>query len=380
MSIQPQIFVLVDALGWQYLKGKEFLSDICSYRTPVRTVLGFSSGAIPAILTGTLPQTNGHWNLFYFDPKGSPLRWLKLFNFLPDKLLDNRITRKLIKEIGRRILGLGPMFECYVPVRLLPFFNISERRNIYKPGGLNGINSIFDNLSQKRVRFGTYSYHQHSDDQILALAESDVRARKYDFYFLYLSELDAFLHEHCQDPAGVQEKLDWYALRLRRLYTAARAAYPEIHFTVFSDHGMTPSCGHYDLAASVERLDFSTPRDYLAVYDSTMARFWFSRPEVRTAITQELEAQTYGRILCREELETLGLWFDDHRYGELIFLMNPGLLIQRNNFNGQWLPVGMHGYHPDDPWSDAAYLSNEPPPVPVKTITDIYSVMMNGLD
>jgi len=66
------IYVLIDALGWQYLKDKKFLDDILPHRLPMRTVLGFSSGAIPTILTGVPPAVTGHWNLFYFDPKGSP--------------------------------------------------------------------------------------------------------------------------------------------------------------------------------------------------------------------------------------------------------------------------------------------------------------------
>ncbi len=72
------IFVLIDALGWQYLEGREFLNDVLAYRAPLQTVLGFSSGAIPTILTGAPPAVTGHWNLFYYDPAGSPFLWLRL--------------------------------------------------------------------------------------------------------------------------------------------------------------------------------------------------------------------------------------------------------------------------------------------------------------
>ena len=85
---QIHLFVLIDALGWQFLKGHEFLSDMLPYRAPLRTVLGFSSGAIPTILTGLPPAQNGHWNLFYYDPEGSPFRWLRHLRFVPDRLLD----------------------------------------------------------------------------------------------------------------------------------------------------------------------------------------------------------------------------------------------------------------------------------------------------
>ena len=77
MERQINLFVLIDALGWQYVQGTNFLSDLLPYRRPLRTVLGFSSGAIPTILTGAAPTETGHWNLFYYDPKESPYRWLR---------------------------------------------------------------------------------------------------------------------------------------------------------------------------------------------------------------------------------------------------------------------------------------------------------------
>ena len=60
---QMQIFVLIDALGWRFVEGRDFLNDLLPYRSPLRTVLGFSSGAIPTILTGVPPAVTGHWNL-----------------------------------------------------------------------------------------------------------------------------------------------------------------------------------------------------------------------------------------------------------------------------------------------------------------------------
>src|SRR5438309_10944158 len=88
------IFVLIDALGWRYVDGTPFLEEELEYRKPLRTILGFSSGAIPTILTGVPPAQNGHWNLFYYDPDGSPFRWMRWLNFLPDSILDHRVTRK----------------------------------------------------------------------------------------------------------------------------------------------------------------------------------------------------------------------------------------------------------------------------------------------
>ncbi len=187
--LQMQIFVLIDALGWRFVEGRDFLNGLLPYRSPLRTVLGFSSGAIPTILTGVPPAVTGHWNLFYYDPEGSPFRWLKSAQFLPDVILDHRVTRKIIKELGRRVLGMGPLFECSVSPRLLPWFNYVEKKNIYDPGGISGSSSIFDQLTRKGIAHRVYSYHQLSDAEILRQTVNDIQSREASFFFLYLSAM-----------------------------------------------------------------------------------------------------------------------------------------------------------------------------------------------
>jgi hypothetical protein len=139
---------------------------------------------------------------------------------------------------------------------------------------------------------------------------------------------------------------------------------------------MTPVEHHYDLVQEVESLGFQMPGDYLAVYDSTMARFWFFDDGARQAISERLTSLSCGQILGPSELQRLGVYFPDSRYGEVVFLLHPGWLLSRSDFNGHgWSPVGMHGYHPDDPDSDAIFLSNNEPRVTVRTISDVFQCM-----
>lgn len=370
------LFVLIDSLGWKVLEGREFLSDLLPHRTPLRTVLGFSSGAIPTILTGLPPAQTGHWNLFYYDSEGSPFRWLRHFNFLPDRVLDHRVTRKLLKEMGRHVFGLGPLFECCVSPRLLPWFNWVEKRNIYDPGGIAGARSIFDQLADKGIPYRVYSYHHWTDREILRQARRDLESDQANFFFLYLSEMDIFLHNHCEDGNQLDQRLGWYAGSLRELFELAWKLDPGARCTVFSDHGMTPVQHDYDLVKEVEALGFAMPTDYLAVYDSTMARFWFFNDRARQELVECLHTVPCGRIVPDDELRELGILFPNRRYGEAIFLLHPGWLLSRSDFNGRgWIPTGMHGYHPDDPYSDAAFLSNRQPPLAMRTIADVYECM-----
>ena len=370
------IFVLIDALGWKFVEGREFLCDLLPYRVPLRTVLGYSSGAIPSILSGQSPAQNGHWNLYYYDPEKSPFRWLRHFHFLPNRVLDSRIARKLLKEMGRRVLGLGPLFECCVSPRILPWFNWVEKRDLYGPGGISGASSIFDRLEEDGIPYCVYSYREMDDKEILEQAQRDLEAGKASFFFLYLSEMDMFLHMHCGDDRQLGQRLDWYAAELRDMFCLAQELDPEASFTIVSDHGMTPVKHQHDLVQDVESLGFQMPVDYLAVYDSTMARFWFFDEGARQAIRERLTSLSCGRILDPSELQRLGVFFPDSRYGELVFLLHPGWLLSRSDFNGHgWSPVGMHGYHPDDPDSDAIFLSNNEPSVTVRTISDIFQCM-----
>lgn len=369
--------VLIDALGWQVIEGQNFLTDVLPYRRPLRTVLGFSSGAIPTILTGQLPMKTGHWNLFYYDPEGSPFRWFRHFAFLPARVLEHRITRKLLKEMGRRVLGLGSLFECAVSPRVLPLFNWVEKRNIYSKGGVGNTPSIFDQLSESGIEHRIYTYHHWKDTEIFERAKQDIANTDATFFFVYLSELDHTFHEHCQEKDLVKRKLDWYAGKLRELLAAARRIDPQATMAIFSDHGMTPVSQHHDVVAEIEGLGLTIREDYLAVYDSTMARFWFFSDAARNRIPSKLEALSCGRTLTDAELKQLGIFFPDRRFGEVIFLLHPGWLMTRSNFNGrQWKPVGMHGYHPDDAHSDAVFLSSENPVNEMQTIADVYPYML----
>jgi hypothetical protein len=51
-------------------------------------------------------------------------------------------------------------------------------------------------------------------------------------------------------------------------------------------------------------------------------------------------------------------------------------LLTRSDFNGHnWSPKGMHGYHPDDPHSDALFLSNKEPSISIRSVSDLFHVM-----
>jgi len=89
MTEPLSIYVLIDALGWEIIRDRPFLDDVLTERRWLTTILGYSSGAIPTILSGRTPSQHGHWNLFYRDPERSPFRWTRALGHLPRVAVEN---------------------------------------------------------------------------------------------------------------------------------------------------------------------------------------------------------------------------------------------------------------------------------------------------
>ena len=372
------IYVLVDALGWELIKDRPFLDDLVVDRRWLSSILGYSSGAIPTLLTGHLPAEHGHWNLFYLSPARSPFRWTRALGLLPRPLVENRVARRVLKSVARRAAGYTGYFSLYAyPVAHLPHFDLTEKRDIYQPGGLDAP-SIFDVMRRAGIPYECYTYHRHSDAAILDLAPARAAAAGTRVLFLYLSGLDHHLHYHVHEPDAVAATLDWYERRLRRVYRAAHDAGRETRMFVFSDHGMTPVRWTYDLRRDVGALGLTAPTDYLPAYDSTMARFWVWNERARERLTDLLTDHPCGTLVPPGELQRLGVWFDDGRYYHLLFLMKPGVLLCPSDM-GRVRFAGMHGYHPSEPTADAVLLATVPVERPAGHIADVHGVLLDDL-
>ena len=82
MKPDVEIFMFIDALGWDTVSRTDFMKDAFPNRRPVQMQFGYSCTAIPTILSGRQPSDHGHLGLFRFAPKESPFRriaWLEAF-------------------------------------------------------------------------------------------------------------------------------------------------------------------------------------------------------------------------------------------------------------------------------------------------------------
>ncbi len=372
---QLSLFVFVDALGWKILNQQPFLDDVLSHKQPLNTVFGYSSTCDPTIITGLDPQEHGHFSFFYFDPENSPFWWARYLSILPRSLTSRGRVRHWISKLSGKLLGYSGYFQLYnMPFTKLRYFNYSEKRDIYRRGGINsGAESVFVHLESEGVPFHLSNWRKSEEDNLASLKRAVTSPEKPKLAYLYLAAMDAILHADGTHSDRVTAKIEWYDRQLRSVLDEAERQYSDVRLFIFSDHGMTNVTSTLDLIPQVEALGYRFGYDYAAVYDSTMARFWFLNSAAETDIKALLQKVEGGRVLSDDQLSGYGCLFPDKKYGELFFLLDPGVLLCPS-YMGEKPLAGMHGYDTHHEDSVASFSTNTDVRW-LKDLKDLYQLM-----
>ncbi|ROS01507.1 putative AlkP superfamily pyrophosphatase or phosphodiesterase [Sinobacterium caligoides] len=372
------IFTFVDAFGWEIYRHYDFMNDRLPHAKRLNTVFGYSSAALPSILTGRYPREHKHWSSFYYAPKSSPFKHLRWLSPLPAFPFNNwRVRNLLSRWVSKREHFTG-YFELYnIPFKKLPYFDYVEKNDYFQPGGIVKTDTIFDWCEEHDIHY--YCAHWSTpEQQVIDSSITYFEARETPFIFLYLPKLDAELHRYGTRHQKIKEKISFIERNLNQLINRAENHYEEVNVYTFSDHGMADVTTSIDLIKDIETLGLVFGVDYAAMYDSTMARFWFLNKVAERSILQHLKGRDDGGIVSEEQACDWGVNFDDHQFGDCIYLLKPGSVICPS-YMGKKALAGMHGYHPDDKDSYAFICSNLPLPKHVDSITDIRSLMQQHL-
>jgi hypothetical protein len=364
------IIVLVDALGWEITRRFGFCRGLLQCSGPLDTVLGYSSAAIPSLLSGTPPAAHGAWAMYKYSPESSPFKFLRRLPRLPHALEWRlRVATRWLVDRRKLIRGYYDLYD--IPLNVLGHFDVAHHGDPYSPGGIEQ-ESFFDRLASDGVSYRLWTFRSpeaRNFEELLGAMDSDHRV-----LFLYTAELDGLMHRVGTSHDQVKEKLAHYESWVRRLLEKASSLGRETTIFLFSDHGMTDVHTVVDLEGTVSSWGYRTGRGFLGFYDSTMARFWCD-PETRSELGGKLDATNWGRVLPSEELERLGCRFEDDSYGEVIFLVHPGYLIVPSYMSRE--PVAaMHGYHPADASSRGCFFSNDRENRLPRSILDLKALLL----
>lgn len=368
------IVILIDALGYGLAEGHGFHPAGLPSKARLRTVLGFSQAALASIFTASTPAEHGLWMMYSFAEKGSPFGWLSL---VPHAVSARRLwLRRLIQwDLAHRVRMRGYYSLYDVPREILPRLDLPARGDMFAPRGGGAAKTIFDELEERRMPHMVWDYRVSEARAFDDLQEA-VRSKRAGFYLLYTAGLDSDLHRHGTAAPRIGEHLAWYRERIERLAAAARTV-GETEIVVLGDHGMCDVTGSIDLMSAVEALGLEIGRDYVPFYDSTMARFRIRSERSREAIGKLLGGRPSGRLLSPDEMRRLGVAFPDGRFGDLVFLADPGVVIVPSYMGAE--PVAaMHGYHPDVEGMYSAMFSTSALPAAELSLTDVAGIVLPG--
>jgi hypothetical protein len=370
--------LFVDALGWRLASSRADFAAPLPNRREIATILGFSAGALPTAFSGRLPREHGRWLMYRRAAGGhTPFAGFERLRWLPRRLRGSwRLSQWLTRQVARR--GVHGYFNLYeVPRDELASFDLAEKADIFAPGGL-GVDTLWDALERRRIRWRGWNWRTPEAESLARMLES-IAGGDEEFLFLYTADLDALLHREGSSGEGVRARLDRYDAWIREAFASAARRGRPLWLYVCSDHGMVDVTAFVDVMARLEKLSVRRGRDYVAFYDSTMARFWWLREGAREAVREALAAEPKGRWLEREELVREGADFAAREYGDDMFLLAPGALLLPS-FMGTAPVAAMHGYDAAHPDMTAFLASNRDLPAHVRHLADLRGFLEGELD
>ena len=370
-----RVFVFVDALGWKQVEKYGFLTDLLPYRRSIEMQFGYSCTAIPTILTGTRPSEHGHLAFYDYAPTKSPFKAMRfLAPFLrPRGFWRRGRVRNILSKWIKRLYGFTGYFQLYgIPLERLPKLDYCEKRNLFVKGGLAPVKNLADVWEAQRMRYHISDWHLPENENF-RIASDLFRRGAVDRAFVYSAAFDALQHDSVGHDEVLKRKVEEYAESIRGLHCALSESGRSFELTVFSDHGMTPLRGTVDAPATIAQTGLKWGEDYASAIDSTMARFWWLTPESETKI-REAFANFPGHWLTDDEMKRHGIWREDHKFGDAIFLADAGIQFCPSDMGVKPLN-GMHGFDPDDEDSLACWLSTVPVPENVSRVCDYFRVM-----
>lgn len=373
-----ELFLFVDALGWDIVGNSGYLIDTFPHRHELEMQFGYSCTAIPTILSGTRPAEHGHLGLFRYAPNASPFRGVSRFMRIlwPRSFWNRGRVRNWMSRFVKRHLGYTGYFQLYnVDAKKLASVDYCEKYNLFLPGGMGKIKNLADVLQASGISHHISDWHKSDDENFQAGIEEIKKGT--DFIFIYTSSLDALRHDYLDD---VEDKLEWLRRRIYGLITELKHTGRDYHFTIFSDHGMTPLKRVINVRTAIERTGLIYGIDYGACYDSTLFRVHYLTPRAKVEIEKAMEKfADAGHWLDEQEERHYGIWRKERDFGDALFLVNPGVQIAPSDMG--IIPLNaMHGYDPADAHSLAMAMSNKPLPDYLHGVWDIFKMMKEAID
>ena len=372
------LITFIDAFGPRQLEALGESLDFLPHRRVLAGTMGYSSGALPTILTGASPTVHGRMCLFSAPASQrsgvlSPLRWLGL---LPRLVHERNRVRSLAARVLARASGLTGYVALHrVPPAAFDWLDIPERDDMFQAEHIGGAPTFLAQARQAGIDVYAAPW-QLSEERRWEHAQHALRTRQPRLSFLYTGALDGALHRDGNRRRTIAEVGGRIATEIERARRALgrglERSTDDVLTLVVGDHGMADVNRVIDPGPALDRLVGQR-----LFVDSTMMRFW-GRPHQLDAARLAVERLgAPGIWLDRSALVAREVPVEDAPYGDAIFLLQEGALFAPSFLGGR--VRGMHGYDTSCRSANAALASDHSIPPWVRSTASVAPVIRQAL-
>lgn len=365
MSRSTVLVVFIDAFGPDQLDRFNDFFDFLPYRKSLHGILGYSSGALPTILTGQTPDVHGRMCLFSARKEGEtsilrPMKWLGL---LPKVLHERSKVRRVAEGILKKTAKLEGYVALHkVPPELFEWLDMPEREDMFTADEIGGAPTFL--AEARKAGLSVYSAPwQLPEAERWEHSFKAIREQKPDLAFLYATALDGIMHMEGPNGSKAPDAAEAIAKNIKLARELMANDGSDLITMVIGDHGMAEVNKVHDPRKMLTRIG-----NVKVFVDSTMIRAWGTDAEL-SLVRKEIEKENWGGTWLQDDELQKRKVPNDNIFGRAIYVLGEGSLFAPSFLGGKI--SGMHGYDSCCNCAMAAIASDQIIPLSVRGINDL---------
>jgi len=342
--------ILLDAFSQAYLS-KDITPYLYSlaedgYSTTVDPVFAYR-GIETTMFTGVWPDVHKSWTEFKLADnvkKNMKIRLLQSLIRVLDVLPTDGLRAKSRFFVERYLFKRIHKSPNVMPYAAIPYFESTQLKETFENGSVNNITTMFDVFRKENIPYVCIEPWVRGDRGVLGKAKEMIgKLGGEGFCYIKFSHLDHLGHKFGPEPLLFKDQLANIDTYVEEIVTLMKTKNTNLSVLIIADHGMSKVLQTVNIFDYLNQLQSTLYEDYIVFVDSTIIRFWFFTENALHEVSSMLSKMKCGHSLSIEERRFLNIPLSPE-FGELIFVLDEGLIAHPSFFSQKSKINGMHGY------------------------------------